>query len=312
MVQIKRPKNKVDGWVILDKPLEVTSTKAVNIVRRAFGAAKAGHSGTLDPLASGMLPIALGEATKTIPYLMDSSKDYDFTITWGTETTTDDREGQVTITSDQRPSLNDIETVLPQFIGKIKQVPPTYSAIKLDGRRAYDLARNNQEVELKARDALIYAFECHDHNEVEAQFSVTTGKGVYVRSLARDLAQALGTAGHIKTLRRCRVGPFSLDRSISLDFFEEIDNSAVAFEALHPVLTALDDIPALAISENDATRLRRGQKIVINGVRDNFGTSINKRDEADDVVMTAIWDGQLVAIVSLRGQTAFPSRVFNL
>jgi tRNA pseudouridine55 synthase len=312
MAKLKRPKNKVNGWVVLDKPLEVTSTKAVNIVRRAFGAAKAGHSGTLDPLASGMLPIALGEATKTIPYVMDASKDYDFTITWGAETTTDDRQGQVTITSDHRPSRNDIEAVLPKFIGQIKQIPPTYSAIKLDGKRAYDLARNNEEVELKARDALIYALKCHDNNEVEAQFSVTTGKGVYVRSLARDLAQALDTAGHIKTLRRCRVGPFSLDRSISLDFFEKIDNSAVAFEVLHPVLTALDDIPALTISEEDATRLRRGQKIVVDKVLDNLGTDISQHDEADDVVMTALWDGQLIAIVSLRGQTASPSRVFNL
>jgi tRNA pseudouridine55 synthase len=312
MAQKKHPMNKVNGWVILDKPLEVTSTKAVNIIRRTFRAIKAGHSGTLDPLATGILPIALGEATKTIPYVMDASKEYDFTITWGAETITDDREGQITTTSDHRPSRDDIAAVLPKFIGKIKQVPPTYSAIKLDGRRAYDLARNNEEVELKARDALVHALECHNHNEIEARFSVTTGKGVYVRSLARDLARALGTAGHIKTLRRCRVGPFSLDRSISLDFFEKIDNSAVAFEALHPVLTALDDIPALAISKEDAIRLRRGQKIMIDEVQVNLGADTNQHDEVDNVVMTALWDGQLVAIVSLSGQTASPSRVFNL
>ena len=310
MGQVKRPKNKVNGWVILDKPLEVTSTQAVSIVRRAFGAAKAGHSGTLDPLASGILPIALGEATKTIPFVMDARKDYDFTVTWGAETATDDREGEVTITHGHRPSEDEIKVILPRFTGRIEQIPPLYSAIKVGGKRAYDLARNNEEMELKARDADIFALSCHDHHETESHFKVTTGKGVYVRSLARDIARALGTAGHIKTLRRCRVGPFALDRSISLDFFRKIDNSANAFEALHPVLTALDDIPALAISEEDAERLRRGQKIMIEemGLPDGF----NQHDEADDVVMTAQWNGQLVAIVSLRGLTASPSRVFNL
>ncbi len=310
MGQFKRPKNKVDGWVILDKPLEVTSTQAVNIVRRAFGAAKAGHSGTLDPLASGMLPIALGEATKTIPFVMDASKDYEFTVAWGSETTTDDREGDITLTSDHRPSYAEIEAILPQFTGRIQQVPPAFSAIKLDGKRAYDLARNNEDVVIKARDADIFALNCLQQDSDKASFSVTTGKGVYVRSLARDLARALGTRGHIHTLRRCRVGPFGLDRSISLDFFQKIDNSAEAFKALHPVLTALDDIPALAITEQDADRLRRGQKIVIDdGVLPECS---NQHDEADDVVMTAQCDGQLIAIIALRGHTASPSRVFNL
>ena len=308
MGQIKRPKHKINGWVILDKPLEVTSTQAVGAVRRAFSAAKAGHSGTLDPLASGILPIALGEATKTIPFVMDATKDYDFTIAWGAETTTDDREGDVTVTSDHRPDPADITAILPQFMGRIQQIPPAYSAIKLDGKRAYDLARQGEEVVIKPRDADIYALTCHDSNADEAHFSVTTGKGVYVRSLARDIARALGAAGHIKTLRRCRVGPFSLDQSITLDFFRGIEDSADAFKALHPVLTALDDIPAVAISEEDATRLRRGQKIVINP--DDL--KIDQHDEADDVVMTALCDGQLVAIITWRGHTASPSRVFNL
>lgn len=310
MRQSKRPKNKVDGWVILDKPLEVTSTQAVSIVRRAFGAAKAGHSGTLDPLASGMLPIALGEATKTIPFVMDASKDYDFTVVWGAETATDDLEGDVTAVSDNRPSKDEVNAVLPQFMGRIQQVPPAYSAIKVNGQRAYDMARKGEDVELKARDADIFALNCLEHTETESIFSVTTGKGVYVRSLARDIARALGTAGHIKTLRRCRVGPFALDKSISLDFFRKIDNSPKAFEALHPVLTALDDIPALAITEQDADRLRRGQKIVIDdaGLPDGF----NQHDEADDVVMTALCDGLLIALVTVHGVTASPSRVFNL
>lgn len=310
MGQSKRPKNKVDGWVILDKPLGITSTQAVSIVRRAFGATKAGHSGTLDPLATGILPIAMGEATKTIPYLMDRHKEYEFTLAWGAETTTDDREGAITVTHDHRPSSDDVKAVLPKFTGRIQQIPPQYSAIKLGGKRAYDLARNNQEVDLKARDADIFALDCHKHDKTESHFTVTTGKGVYIRSLARDIARALGTAGHVKALRRCRVGAFTLDRSISLDFFKKIDNSADAFEALHPVLVALDDIPALAISTEDAKRLRCGQKIMIEqaGLPEGF----NHHDEADDVVMTAQCDGQLVAIVILCDLMASPSRVFNL
>ena len=310
MGQHKRPKNKVDGWVILDKPLGVTSTQAVGIVRRAFGAAKAGHSGTLDPLASGILPIALGEATKTIPYVMDASKDYDFTIAWGAETTTDDTEGEITVIYDHRPSKDDVESILPRFTGRIRQVPPRFSAIKVDGKRAYDMARNNEEVTLKARDADIFALTCHQHDETASTFSVTTGKGVYVRSLARDIARDLGTVGHIQTLRRCRVGPFALNRSISLDFFKKIDNSAEAFTALHPVLTALDDIPALAITDHDAERLRRGQKIVIDGT--GLTHAINQHEEADDVVMTAQCDGKLIALITCRGHTASPLRVFNL
>ena len=300
----KRTRAKVNGWVILDKPLHTPSTKAVNIIRRAFNAAKAGHSGTLDPLASGILPIALGEATKTIPYVMDATKDYAFEVTWGAETTTDDREGEETLTSDHRPSMAEINAIIPQFTGRISQVPPIYSAIKKDGKRSYDLARNNQEVELDPREVDIHHLVCLEYDEEKARFNVTTGKGAYIRSLGRDMARALGTRGHISSLRRLRVGPFSLDASISLDFFEKIDNSVDAFEALHPVSTALDDIPALAITEDDATRLRRGQKIEV-----DCSTIVS---DADDVVMTAIYQGQLVAMVSLRHTTASPIRVFNL
>ena len=300
----KRTRAKVNGWVILDKPLHTPSTKAVNIIRRAFNAAKAGHSGTLDPLASGILPIALGEATKTIPYVMDATKDYAFEVTWGAETTTDDREGEETTISDHRPTMDAITAIIPDFTGRISQVPPIYSAIKKDGKRSYDLARNNQEVELDPREVDIHSLVCLANDDEKASFNVTTGKGAYIRSLGRDMARALGTRGHISSLRRLRVGPFSLDASISLDFFEKIDNSADAFEALHPVSTALDDIPALAITEEDATRLRRGQKIEV-----DRSTIVS---DADDVVMTAIYQGQLVAMVSLRHTTASPIRVFNL
>ena len=300
----KRIKKKIDGWVILDKPLELQSTKAVGIIRRVFSAAKAGHSGTLDPLATGILPIALGEATKTIPYVMDASKDYTFDVTWGAETTTDDLEGDITAKSDQRPDLDQINAILPQFIGLIQQVPPIYSAIKKNGQRAYDMARNNQDVVLDARAIQIHHLECTYNDAEKASFKVTTGKGAYIRSLGRDMARALGTFGHISRLRRTRVGPFTLEKSISLDLFENSDTNANAFKALHPVLTALDDIPALAITENDATRLRRGQKIEV------VDTTLDPH--ADDVVMTALLHGQLVAIVSLCGNTASPIRVFNL
>lgn len=306
--QFKRKKLKIDGWVILDKPLNVMSTKAVNIIRRSFGAAKAGHSGTLDPLATGMLPIALGEATKTIPYVMDATKDYAFSIAWGAETTTDDCEGEVSVTNDHRPSKADVDAILSQFTGRISQVPPIYSAIKKDGKRAYDLARNNEKVELDAREVDIHQLECLSCDDAEASFMVTTGKGAYIRSLGRDMARALGSAAHVIKLRRLRVGPFSEEKSISLDFFEKITNSAEAFEALHPVLTALDDIPALAITEDDAIRLRRGQKIEL-GARPAL-TQVDP--DADDVVMTALYEGQLTALVTVHGSTASPIRVFNL
>jgi tRNA pseudouridine55 synthase len=287
----------VHGWVILDKPEGVPSTKAVNIIRRVFSAAKAGHSGTLDPLASGLLPIALGEATKTIPHVMDASKDYDFTIAWGAETETDDREGKVTVKSDIRPKTLEIKAILPQFTGRIRQTPPLYSAIKFGGRRAYDMARNNEVVDMPPREVDIHKLELISNTATEASFTAATGKGAYIRSLGRDLARQLGSAAHIIHLRRKRVGPFRLDMSISLDFFEKIDNSAVAFQALHPVMTALADIPAFAISEHDATRLRCGQKI--------------EAPHAGDVAV-ALHNGGPVAIVYVDKGEASPKRVFNL
>jgi len=304
---VRPARQAVHGWVILDKGLTIPSTKAVNIVRRAFNAAKAGHAGTLDPLATGILPIALGEATKTIPYVMDATKDYLFTIKWGEATSTDDREGEVIARSDFRPDAAAIRTALPRFTGRIDQVPPRYSAIKKDGRRAYDLARADVEVELSSRQVDIHRFELIEDGADEARFKVTTGKGAYIRALARDLAQELGTEGHVAMLRRTRVGPFSEEKSISLDFFEQIDNSADAFEALHPVLTALADIPALAITENDAHRLRCGQKIAVSGI-----TMKETGPLADNVTALALADGALVAIIRILGGTASPLRVFNL
>ncbi len=307
--QNKIDRNKIDGWVILDKPLHVTSTKAVNMVRHCFNAAKAGHAGTLDPLASGILPIALGEATKTIPYVVDgTSKDYGFTVSWGAATDTDDREGAVIETHDHRPTEADINAILPQFTGLIDQVPPIYSAIKKDGRRAYDMARNNEQVTLSSRKIDILSLRCVAASQDEASFVAVTGKGAYIRSLGRDMARALGTVGHISDLRRLRVGLFSESQSIPLDFFEKIDNSADAFKALHPVSVALDDIPALTITEADASRLRRGQKIEADS-----GLVLPPPIEGSgDVVMAAYCQGHLVAMVSVCGGTVFPVRVFNL
>ena len=291
------PRRKVNGWVILDKPVDITSTRALGRVRRAFDAAKAGHAGTLDPLASGILPIALGEATKTIPFVMDASKDYEFALKWGAETETDDCEGEVTATSPERPDRAAVEAALPGLTGGIMQVPPAYSAIKTDGRRAYDRARKNEEVVLKPRPVEIHSLELLGNDENQARFRATTGKGAYIRSLARDIGRVLGSAAHVVELRRLRVGPFSLDKSISLDFFDRIGDGADAFEALHPVLTALDDIPALAISDQDAERLRCGRKIEVS--------------VKDDVVAVGLNAGQPVAILKIEEGMASPQRVFN-
>ena len=292
-----RPRRKVDGWVVLDKPEGITSTSALGRVRRAFDAAKAGHAGTLDPLASGILPVALGEATKTIPFVMDATKDYEFTLEWGAETETDDREGEVTATSPTRPGAAEVEALLPGLTGRIMQVPPAFSAIKTGGRRAYDLARNKEEVALEARPVDIHRLEMLENGGNGARFATTTGKGAYIRSLARDIGRALGSAAHVTRLRRLRVGPFSVDKSIPLDFFEGIDDSAAAFEALHPVLTALDDIPALAVSDEDAERLRCGQKIAVS---------------AKDDVAVGLNQGRPVAILRIEDGEASPQRVFNL
>ncbi|MFP5297275.1 MAG: tRNA pseudouridine(55) synthase TruB, partial [Alphaproteobacteria bacterium] len=237
----------VHGWVCLDKPVEMGSTEAVTRVRRLFDAQKAGHAGTLDPLASGVLPIALGEATKTVPFMMEAQKVYRFTIHWGISTDSVDREGEIIARSDVRPGVEQVKAALAGFVGEIDQVPPAFSAIKVDGQRAYDLARDGVEVELKARrvtihEAAVTAAPDPDHVEI----TMRTGKGVYVRSLARDLAAALGAEGHVSALRRERVGPFSTENAVTLDSLEEMVHRGAASEGLLPVATALDDIPELA------------------------------------------------------------------
>lgn len=306
----------IHGWLILDKPLEMTSTQAVSKVRRLFNAQKAGHAGTLDPLASGLLPIALGEATKTVPFAQEGAKTYRFTIRWGQSTTTLDAEGDITGESDVRPGPDEIETALSGFVGDIEQIPPKFSAIKVDGERAYDLARAGEDVELKARPVRIDSLELIDSPSADlAVIEMRCGKGAYVRSLARDLAASLGAEGHVAALRRTQVGAFDLSEAITLDALEDLVHKSAALEALLPVETALDDIPALAITENEAFQLRQGRPIVLpprqaSKLRDlRVPRMIGDKDYSKAVL--AMQADRAVAIGEARAGKFSPVRVFQ-
>ncbi|WP_424814560.1 tRNA pseudouridine(55) synthase TruB [Roseococcus sp. YIM B11640] len=260
----KKPRGReIDGWLIIDKPSGIGSTDVVNKVKRAYDAQKAGHGGTLDPLATGLLPIAFGHATKTVPYVMDGTKVYRFTLSFGEARDSDDADGQVTETSDVRPSDEALRAALPRFIGDIMQVPPIYSAIKVNGERAYDLARDGQAVELEARPARVDRFELIERPDADtAVFEVQSGKGVYMRSLARDIARATGAVGHIVALRRLRVGPFTEAHAVPLDKIVVTgDTPPPSLDLLLPLTTALADIPALAVVEGEAARLGFGQAL---------------------------------------------------
>jgi tRNA pseudouridine55 synthase len=300
--QVKRPKNKVDGWVVLDKPLGMGSTTAVGRVRWLFGAAKAGHGGTLDPLATGILPIALGEATKTVPFVMDGRKEYRFTLRFGEARSTEDGEGEVTATSDARPTDAAIRAALSAFVGEIDQMPPAFSALKIGGERAYDLARAGKPVDLKARKVSIERLELLGRPDADhADFVVGCGKGTYIRSLGRDLALALGTVGYLSALRRTVAGPFREEGSISLPKLEALGHIPPLLGALAPVATALDDIPALALTEAQADRLRQGQPVILT------------RDAPPSGALARAECGQkLVALVRSDGVSLQPVRVFNL
>src|SRR5579871_1466914 len=305
----KRRGQRVDGWIVLDKPAGLSSTAAVARVRRLMDAAKAGHGGTLDPLATGLLPIALGEATKTVPYVMDGMKTYRFTLRFGEARATDDAEGEVIGLSAVRPTDEEIEAALPRFRGRIQQVPPAFSAVKVEGKRAYDLARAGEPAELAAREAHIERFELIGRPSPEdALFEVRSGKGTYMRSLARDLAKALGSLGHVSALRRLSVGPFSEAQAISLDSLEALGHSPAASRHLLPVATALDDIPALAVSDSEASRLRCGQSVGPIRRQDlerigQFGTG---------AIFCAKSGGLPVALVRLEAGDLRPVRVLNL
>jgi tRNA pseudouridine55 synthase len=302
----KREKRDVHGWVVLDKPVGMSSTHAVMLVKRLFQAKRAGHAGTLDPLASGVLPIALGEATKTVPFVMEGRKVYRFTLRWGEERDTDDAEGRVTASSAERPSAAALAALLPRFVGQIAQVPPRFSAVKIDGERAYDLARDGEAVDIAPRQVEIHRLELiktpdPDHATLLAE----CGKGTYVRALARDLGRALGCLGHVAALRRTAVGPFDEDIAVSLDALQRLrseEATAVERGPLLPVETGVAALPALQVSSSDAGRLARGQAVLLRG---------------RDAPVLGGWvsvssGGALIALAQVEKGELRPRRIFNL
>jgi tRNA pseudouridine55 synthase len=295
--------NPVHGWLVLDKPAGMTSTQAVGAVRRAFGAQKAGHAGTLDPLATGILPIALGEATKTVPHAVDGQKEYRFTVRWGVETDTDDAEGRTVATSDKRPERAAIEALLPRFAGEILQTPPAFSAVKIAGERAYDLARAGEAVELEPRPVLIDALDLVDCPTADtAVFAAQCGRGTYVRALARDMGRALGCHGHVTALRRTRVASFTEADAATM---EELTAAAEAGEEalqalLRPVETALADLAVLRVSREDTVRLLHGQPVLVRG-----------HDLPPPGPAYATCKGRLVALGLIEKGQLRPTRVFN-
>jgi tRNA pseudouridine55 synthase len=302
--------NPVHGWVCLDKPFEMGSTEAVTRVRRLFDAQKAGHAGTLDPLASGILPIALGEATKTVPFMMEAEKVYRFTVAWGVSTDSVDREGQIIGRSDVRPTVEAVRAALPAFVGEIDQTPPRFSAIKVDGQRAYDLAREGAEFELDSRRVTIHSAEVSNApDDDHVELTIRTGKGVYVRSLARDLAIMLGAEGHVSALRRERVGPFRAENAVTLDFLTDLVHRDAALEGLLPVSTALDDIPELAVTDQDAFSLRQGRPIVL---LPRQVETLKSRLRDGSRIVSAFQGQTLVALCEMRAGRLEPDRVFNL
>ena len=309
----RRKGTPVHGWVLLDKPVGLTSTAAVAKVKRLFEAQKAGHAGTLDPLATGLLAIALGEATKTIPFVMDAEKTYRFTARWGEATETDDAEGRIVAESPVRPEAEAIVRALSGFIGEVTQVPPAYSAIKVDGARAYDLAREGEAPEMKPRTVSIRRLELIAAGTDSAEFLMVCGKGTYVRAFVRDLARALGTVAHVAALRRERTGPFGPDRMVTLDKLAAFDHGPALLTALAPVETALDGIPALAIGGADADRLRNGGAVPIRG------RMLAEIEQASGgmfgpglTMLVRDLRGVPLALVSLENGALHPARVFHL
>jgi tRNA pseudouridine55 synthase len=302
---------------VLDKPDDMTSTHAVSAVRRIFNAQKAGHAGTLDPLASGILPIALGEATKTVPWLVEARKTYVFTIKWGVSTDTQDREGGEVARSDVRPTAEAIRAALPAFVGDIQQIPPQFSAVKVDGERAYDLARAGEAVALEPRQVTVYEAELvGTEGEDLATFRFRSGKGFYIRALVRDLAAKLGAEGHVWRLRRTAVGPFTEAESVTLDDLQLLGQKGAASERLNPVETALADIPALAINGEDAFKLRQGRPIVllphvVETLKPQFRDRTIAGQDASRAAL-ALFQGKAVALGDVRAGRFKPTRVFHI
>ena len=302
----RRKKGKaIHGWVVLDKPAGMTSTQAVGAVRRLYDARKAGHAGTLDPLATGVLPIALGEATKTVPYAVDGTKHYRFTVRWGAATDTDDAEGEIVATSDVRPAREAIEALLPRFTGEIMQTPPIYSAIKVDGARAYDLARDGEAVELEPRPVFIETLMLLEVPAPDtAVLEARCGKGTYVRALARDMGRSLGCLGHLTALRRTVVSPFDEAQAVTLEALEAAAREGgeeALLRLLLPIEAALQDLAELSVGQNDAARLLRGQTVLIRG-----------RDAPTSTGPTyATCKGHLIAVGRIEKGELHPTRVFN-
>jgi tRNA pseudouridine55 synthase len=297
-----RPKKRdVHGWIVLDKPVGMTSTHAVAVVKRTLNAKKAGHAGTLDPLASGILPIALGEATKTVPFVMDGRKSYVFTVAWGVETDTDDAEGRPVTATNTCPERAAVEALLPRFTGTIEQIPPLYSAIKIKGERAYDLARDGEAPELAARTVQIDRLEVMAHDGDRSILEADCGKGTYVRALARDLGRALGCLGHVAALRRTRVGPFAEANAVTVGDIEAARDGAELAAILQPVESALGELPSVAVSRDSAARLMRGQPVLLRG-----------REAPLEGKLYATCAGVLVAVGDVQQGELVPHRVFNL
>ncbi|MES0825782.1 tRNA pseudouridine(55) synthase TruB [Ruegeria sp. SCP11] len=296
----KRKGRDISGWLVVDKPAGMTSTAVVNKVRWAMDAKKAGHAGTLDPEATGVLAVALGEATKTVPYITDALKAYTFTVRLGQATNTDDAEGEVIAESDARPSDDDIKQALAPFLGDIMQVPPKFSAVKIDGQRAYKLARDGEDVELSARPLWVEELILVDRpDEDHVVLEMTCGKGGYVRSIARDLGAALGCHGHVKVLRRIWSGPFEVEDGLSIEQIDEMAKTTALDEYLHPLETGLADLPELKCTPEGATRLRNGNPGMV------LASDVEYGDEA-----WASLDGKAVAVGIYKSGELHPNRVF--
>ena len=295
----KKIGRSIDGWLILDKPVGLTSARCLSIVKRLTGVKKAGHGGTLDPLASGVLPIAFGEATKAVKYVLDGYKSYEFGVRWGIQTTTDDAEGDVIQETNKIPNKDQINYGITSFIGDISQIPPAFSAIKINGIRSYNLARQGKSPKLKSRKVTIKKLELVEKAGNESKFFLNCSKGTYVRSVARDMALLLGTAAHVTSLRRVKAGSFDIKSAFSLDSIERLSHSGYLLKALIPILKALDDIPAIVVGNDQAKKIRYGQKI----------SSANQGMVKREVVI--INDGNPVAMAKIVDGLIKPIRVFN-
>lgn len=295
--------NEINGWLIIDKPRDMGSTDVVSITRRIFNAKKNGHTGTLDPFATGVLPIAFGEATKLISLVMDGRKEYEFIIKWGVATSTDDTEGEVIETCDKIPDFDEIQKILPKFVGEIEQTPPVYSAIKINGQRAYDLARKGEDVDMPSRNITIYGLEFLESlpNNM-ARFRVECSKGTYIRTLGKDIALRLGTVGHLQELRRTKCADFSLKDTISLEVLKNIVHIDEANKVLLPMITSLCDITVIAVTEVDAVKLKLGQSV--------SPKAYDVKSCLGQEVLT-VFENKLVAIARIEERRISPVRVFN-